>query len=81
MALNLVAPQAIISNDISALKQDMMFDQSVLSLSSGLLAIRILGESADEVETYIKDKQNPNGSWDNNPFFTGWAMMAIRGYL
>ncbi len=81
MALNLVAPQAIISNDISALKQDMMSDQSVLSLSSGLLAIRCLGESADEVELYIKDKQNANGSWDNNPFFTGWAMMAIRGYL
>jgi hypothetical protein len=81
MALNLVAPQVIHSNDITALKQDMLFDQSVLSLSSGLLAIRSLGGSTDEVETYIKDKQNPNGSWDNNPFFTGWAMMAIRGYM
>jgi hypothetical protein len=81
MALNLVAPEVIISDDISALKQDMMSDQSVLSLASGLLAIRTLGESADEVETYIKDQQNPNGSWDNNPFFTGWAMIAIRGYL
>ena len=79
MALNLAAPQAIISNDISALKQDMMFDLSVLSLSSGLLAIRVLGETADEVEVDIKDKQNANGSWDNNPFFTGWAMLAIRG--
>jgi Squalene-hopene cyclase N-terminal domain len=81
MALNLVAPQVIINNDISALKRDMMFDQSVLLLSSGLLAIRSLGENPDEVETYIKDKQYPNGSWDNNPFFTGWAMMAIRGYM
>jgi hypothetical protein len=81
MALNLVAPEVIISNDITALRQDMMYDHSVLSLSSGLLAIRVLGENADEVENYIKDKQKSNGSWDNNPFFTSWAMMAIRGYL
>jgi hypothetical protein len=81
LALKLVAPQMIISNDLSALKQDMLLDQSVLLLSSGLLAIRSLGESADEVESYINNKQNPNGSWDNSPFFTGWAMMAIRGYL
>lgn len=81
MALTRIAPDEIQTKDTEALRLDMQRDPSVLSLSCGLLAIRTLGESDDALHSHIKESQFPNGSWNDNPFFTGWAMMALRGYM
>lgn len=81
MALSRVAPQEIKPNDISVMREDLMRDQDVLFFSAGYLAIKTLGESDEMLLSYLKENQIKNGSWEDNPFFTAWAMMALRGYL
>ena len=75
------AKQEIQSIDLSALRQDMGGDPSMLAQSSGTLAIRTLGGNDQALITSIMERQGSNGSWDDNPFFTAWASMALRGYL
>jgi hypothetical protein len=81
IALAQSAKQEIQTNDLSALRQDMRRDPSILAQSSGLLAIRILGGSDETSNALITERQRLNGSWEDNPFFTAWAIMALRGYL
>jgi hypothetical protein len=81
LALARIAPLEIQTNDMYALRQDMQRDPSILLQSSGLLALRTLGEDDEAVISNITEHQLHNGSWDDNPFFTAWAIMACRGYL
>ena len=81
MALARVQPKEIQSNDLSALRQDMQQDPCILSLSSGLVALKTLGEYDHDISSQITDNQLQDGSWNNNPFFTAWAMMALRGNI
>jgi prenyltransferase beta subunit len=81
MALTRVSIQEIQNNDLSALRLDMQQDTSILSLSSGLVALKTLGENDQEINSYISGYQLENGSWNNNPFFTAWAIMALRGRI
>jgi hypothetical protein len=81
LALSKVNPDEIIPEDLSALSSEIKQDLSILSVSSGLLGLKTMGK--DDVDAYaqIADNQLPNGSWNNNTFFTAWAMMALRGYF
>jgi hypothetical protein len=81
MALDQVAAEEIRADDIMALQLDMRHDPSSLSLASGLLALKVLRREAAELEAQLVGNQKTNGSWDDNPFITGWAMLALRGYL
>lgn len=81
LALAKVAIQEIQPNDLSALRFDMQQETSVLSLSSGLVALKTLGENDQDTNSYISGYQSDNGSWNNNPFFTAWATMALRGKI
>jgi len=81
MALARVAIQGIQADDLSALRLDMQKDTSILSLSSGLVALKTLGENDQDINAYILGSQLENGSWNNNPFFTAWAIMALRGRI
>jgi hypothetical protein len=81
MALTHIAQEEIKTIDLYAIRQDLQRDPSMLAQSAGLLAMRTLGESDEALSSNITDHQLPNGSWDNNPFFTAWAIMALRGYL
>jgi hypothetical protein len=81
MTLARIAPKEIKDNDLAALRQDMQQDPSILSQSCGLLAIRLLRGSDPMIYENIKGSQLQNGSWNNNPFFTAWAMMALRGNI
>jgi hypothetical protein len=81
MALARTSPQDIKTIDISALQQDLLQDTSVLIQSAGLLAVRILGGRGENIISVLKELQLPNGSWDNNPYFTAWASIGLRGYL
>jgi hypothetical protein len=81
MALSRIAQSEIKSIDLVALHQDMQRDPSILIQSSGLLGLRTMGEDEEALISNITKNQLPNGSWENNPFFTAWASMAFRGYL
>lgn len=81
LALARIARPEIQTNDLKALRQDMQRDPSILSQASGLLALRTLGEDDETLISNITEQRLQNGSWDDNPFFTAWAIMASRGYL
>jgi hypothetical protein len=55
------------------LQQDLQQDDSALIQSAGLLAVRSLGGRGENIISYLHAHQLPNGSWDNNPYFTAWA--------
>jgi hypothetical protein len=81
MALTRTNPQEVRKEDVSALKQSMREDQGVLSLAAGLTALHMLGEQDDESSVLLNAKQLPDGSWEQRPFSTAWAMLALRGFL
>jgi hypothetical protein len=76
-----VDPNEIIPNDLSAIRLEMEQDPSILSLSSGLLGLRTVGEDDGNAYSQITDNQLPDGSWNSNIFFTAWVQMALRGYF
>jgi hypothetical protein len=79
LALVAFAREDIRTQDISALEQDIRRDHSILALSSGLLAMELIGESDDTLKKTLSVQQQMDGSWSANPFFTAWAIMALRG--
>ena len=81
MALTRVAPQDILVVDITGLKQDIRYDQGVLAISAGLLALRTMGQNGDTLIRSLSKLQFANGSWGDNILFSSWATMALRGYL
>jgi hypothetical protein len=81
IALDRISPQDILPNDISTLQEIIKRDTSILTQSSGLLALKIIGKSDDKFALRISEEQRPDGSWNANPFHTAWAVMALRGYF
>ena len=81
LALARIAQPEIQTIDLNALRQDMHRDPSILLQSSGLLALSTLGEGDESLISKITEQRLQNGSWEDNPFFTAWAIMACRGYL
>jgi hypothetical protein len=81
IALDRISQQDIHPTDISVLQDIIKHDSSVLTQSSGLVALKILGKSDDNFSLHIKEQQRPDGSWNANPFHTAWAVMALGGYF
>ena len=81
LALAALAKEDIRTQDISALEQDIHRDHSILALSSGLLAMQLIGESDSTLKETLTAQQQLDGSWSANPFYTAWAIMALRGYF
>ena len=81
IALSHIAKDKIQTIDAIALQQALSRDPSILVQSSGVLALRTMGADPNALITNITEHQLQNGSWDDNPFFTAWALMAFRGYL
>lgn len=79
LALTSVSPDSVKTIDLTALQQDIAKDPSVLGEAAGLLALRILGKYEDAMITHLSDRQLSDGSWEHSPFFTAWAMLALRG--
>lgn len=67
--------------DIETMQQDMIQDGSPLALGWGCLALRVLGMGDDNAASRLSSLQKSNGSWLNNNYFTGVAVMAERGFL
>jgi hypothetical protein len=81
MALAKIAPDDIQTDDLDGLRRDLEGDKSILSLSVGLLALRSVGGEAEDIATRITQRQMVNGSWENNPYSTAWATLALNGAL
>ncbi len=81
IALTHIANDKVLNIDTIALQKALSKDPSILVQSSGALALRTMGVDSKALISSITDRQLQNGSWVDNPFFTAWALMAIRGYL
>jgi hypothetical protein len=81
LALTQIAPTEIQTVDLDALQQDMGRDTSILAQASGVLALRTMKADYKGVIAKLSEQQLQNGSWNDNPFFNAWALMAFRGYL
>jgi len=79
IALHHIAPQHIEVNDVSALKKEIAQDGGVYAAAWGLLALRILGEDDAETESHLLNIQAENGSWQESPYLTAIAAMALKG--
>ncbi len=79
LALAGVAPESIISSDLTALQQDLARDPSTLAQAAGLFALQAYGKNDNHLTGQLNSRQQPDGSWDHNLLFTAWAMIALRG--
>ena len=81
IALASVSKSDIQSADLTVLQQDLETEPGMLAHAIGLLAMRLLEASGDNSATILTSQQLPDGSWENNPFVTGWAILASKGAL
>ncbi|MFC2036608.1 hypothetical protein ACFLYD_01380 [Chloroflexota bacterium] len=79
LALARLAPQAIAHEDQAALLADMERDGGALALAWGVLALTVLGNEQTLMPTRLATLQAPNGGWNENPYHTAVATMALQG--
>jgi hypothetical protein len=79
LALARIAPQAIVPEDRVALLADMNTDGGALALAWGVLALTALGTGDTLMTTRLATLQAPNGGWNDNPYHTAAALMALQG--
>jgi squalene cyclase len=79
LALAQIAPQAIVDSDRAALLADMERDGGALALAWGVLALTVLGKEEALMTTHLATLQTPNGGWNENPYHTAVATMALQG--
>jgi hypothetical protein len=81
MALTRLRRDVIRPEDITALRAEMASDGGALALGLGALALRGLGEDDAGAASRLLALQAADGSWNENPYHTAIAMMALRGSL
>jgi hypothetical protein len=79
LALARVAPQTIMPEDEAALLADMERDGGALALAWGVLALAALGTEDSALTGRLVALQASNGSWNENPYQTAAALMALQG--
>jgi hypothetical protein len=77
LALDQAAPEEILQQDIDALREQISIDGGPLAIAWGILALRSqhLDDTAERAK--LESLSLSNGSWDDNPYTTATAMMAI----
>jgi len=81
LALAPLARDAIVPQDLTALRSCMQHDGGTQALAWGLLALRVLGEDDEAGAARLAALQASDGGWNGNPYHTAVAMMAERGSL
>ncbi|MEA3338253.1 MAG: prenyltransferase/squalene oxidase repeat-containing protein [Chloroflexota bacterium] len=76
LALSRIAPETIMSQDVAAVREAMADDGGALALAWGLLAQKDLGLDDSAASDRLVAQQQPNGSWNANPYHTAVAFMA-----
>jgi hypothetical protein len=81
LALAKTSPGMIRPGDKEFLRAEMRRERGVLGFAWGLLALRAAGEEDREAEDRLRRLQGKNGGWENSPFKTAAAQMALGGQL
>jgi hypothetical protein len=81
LALAKLAPAAVRPEDVAALRAEVGRDGGASALAWGLLALRALGQDDADAAGRLTALQGPGGGWNDNPYHTAVALMAIRGHL
>ncbi len=81
LALQRVAQQTILPEDISALEKDLKNDPGIMAQGAGSLALSTFGKTETGLLSNLSAQQLDDGSWENSPFATAWALIGMRGYL
>ena len=79
LALKESSPQDILPADIETLRKGMFQEGGSMALAWGLVAIHALGEEDAEARAELFSMQDPDGSWDGNPYLTAISSMALDG--
>lgn len=79
LAFSAVAPQAILPQDVAALKDEMRRDGSTSGLALGLLVLSRLGQDDEESRRRLLASQGDDGSWGQNVYNTALALLSLRG--
>jgi hypothetical protein len=78
IALKKISPHEILPGDIETLRKGMFQEGGSMALAWGLVALHALGEEDAEARAELFSMQDPNGSWDGNPYLTAIASMALE---
>jgi len=79
LALHILAPPAIRPEDIEALRVEMHRDGGAMALALGIMALEAIGVEDREARERLTAMQRPDGSWEENPYTTALAWMALHG--
>jgi hypothetical protein len=79
LALARIAPQAIVPEDLAALRADMEEDGGALAMAWGILALSTLGQEDALATSGLAGLQASGGGWNGNPYHTAVAIMALQG--
>lgn len=78
IALAKLAPAAILDDDLATLRREMYADGSASALGWGLWTLRVLGHAEPQAASRLRDRQAANGGWNENPYHTAIALLALR---
>ena len=79
MSLAKVAPHLVLSQDVSALQAEMRSDGGITALAWGILALRpFTSQSFKAEQEQLTSAQAANGGWEENPYPTAIAWMALQ---
>jgi hypothetical protein len=81
LALQRCAPDQIQAADLSELRREMHRDGGAPALAWGLLALRSSGQDDPGAANLLAGLQNPDGSWNADPYQTATALAALAGTL
>ncbi|WP_297715128.1 prenyltransferase/squalene oxidase repeat-containing protein [Thermoflexus sp.] len=79
LALQALAPDAIRPEDIEALRSEMHRDGGALALALGIMALQAFGVEDPIARERLEMLQQPDGSWEGNPYVTALALRALNG--
>jgi hypothetical protein len=81
LALEEISPHEILPGDIETLRKGMFQEGGIMALAWGQVAIHALGEEDPEARAELYSMQDPDGSWDGNPYLTAIAWKALEGMV
>ncbi len=70
---------AIQAEDLAALQKDLANEPGMLAHSIGRFALHMLGVGTEIEDSILASHQLPDGSWEENPFVTAWALLGSKG--
>jgi Squalene-hopene cyclase C-terminal domain len=79
LALARAASGRVAPEDRNALRAEMESDAGAPAWALGALALSACGQDAAGALSQLQKLQQPDGSWDGNPFHTALAMLALAG--